>query len=30
MAGASVTVTVLDDELAGLLDAPAEAARFRV
>jgi dihydroxyacetone kinase-like protein len=29
MAGASVTVTILDDELTGLLDAPARAARFR-
>lgn len=28
MAGASVTVTRLDDELRGLLDAPARAARF--
>lgn len=28
MAGASVTVTVLDDELKGLLDAPARTARF--
>ena len=28
MAGASVTVTLLDDELTGLLDAPARAARF--
>ena len=29
MGGASVTVTTLDDELGGLLDAPANAARFR-
>ena len=29
MGGASVTVATLDDELAGLLDAPANAARFR-
>lgn len=28
MAGASITVTLLDDELQGLLDAPARAARF--
>jgi phosphoenolpyruvate---glycerone phosphotransferase subunit DhaK len=28
MAGASVTVTVLDDELLSLLDAPASAPRF--
>jgi dihydroxyacetone kinase len=28
MAGASLTVTLLDDELKGLLDAPAWAARF--
>jgi dihydroxyacetone kinase len=28
MGGASVTVTILDDELASLLDAPAHAARF--
>jgi dihydroxyacetone kinase len=28
MAGASVTVTILDDELRGLLDDPARAARF--
>ena len=28
MAGASVTVTVLDDELLSLLDAPANAPRF--
>jgi dihydroxyacetone kinase-like protein len=30
MAGASVTVTILDDELLGLLDAPASAPRFKV
>ncbi len=30
MAGASVTVTMLDAELRDLLDAPAHAARFRV
>lgn len=30
MAGASVTVTVLDDELLSLLDAEAKAPRFRV
>ena len=30
MAGASVTVTMLDDELTELLDAPANAPRFRV
>ncbi len=29
MAGASVTVTILDDELTGLFDAPARGARFR-
>ena len=29
MAGASVTVTILDDELRSLLDAPAVTARFR-
>jgi dihydroxyacetone kinase len=29
MAGASVTVMLLDDELTALLDAPARAARFR-
>jgi dihydroxyacetone kinase len=28
MAGASLTVTLLDNELKGLLDAPARAARF--
>ena len=28
MAGASITVTLLDDELRGLLDDPARAARF--
>ena len=28
MGGASVTVTILDDELASLLDAPAHTARF--
>ena len=28
MAGASLTVTILDDELRGLLDEPARAARF--
>jgi dihydroxyacetone kinase len=28
MAGASVTVTLLDEELRGLLDDPARAARF--
>jgi dihydroxyacetone kinase-like protein len=28
MAGASISVTILDDELRGLLDAPARAARF--
>ena len=30
MAGASVTVTVLDDEVLSLLDAEAKAPRFRV
>jgi dihydroxyacetone kinase len=30
MAGASVTVTMLDAELLELLDAPAHAPRFRV
>ncbi len=30
MAGASLTVTMLDEELTALLDAPADAARFRV
>ena len=29
MAGASVTVTILDDELTGLFDAPARGARLR-
>jgi dihydroxyacetone kinase/dihydroxyacetone kinase-like protein len=28
MAGASITVTLLDEELRGLLDDPARAARF--
>jgi dihydroxyacetone kinase len=28
MAGASVTVTLLDDELLSLLDAPASTPRF--
>jgi dihydroxyacetone kinase len=28
MAGASVSVTILDDELRSLLDAPASTARF--